>query len=333
MKAVNDTINNIQDALVAMRSDFEKALETSNTMQLKTQEDELDLRSLLVTVGNNIKLMETGGWKPPVPGVKGVKAINQDWSEDPDLPQGWILDRFDSLDKATKEIESKIKNVKVELGALNKATNLENNVDIMTKDMKVNVNNLNKIQKETLKILKHKGEKELSKEDSEEAEIHETTEVEDITSERVKDKGIIFTSSIGKYINKERLELATNSDIELVTTYTLEKYDNTKDPDLHLLNMIEDHVNRGISFVVFGVGTNDITALNKMQPNKKEILEKCQYQSQRRSSPSKTWTSTSWSSRRDMMSPTRTSTATGPSTVRLPTAAWQSWLQATQEST
>ena len=42
-------------------------------MQLTTQEDVLDLRSLLVTVGNDIKLMEIGGWKPPVPGVKGVK--------------------------------------------------------------------------------------------------------------------------------------------------------------------------------------------------------------------------------------------------------------------
>ena len=116
MKVVNDTINNIQDAMVAMRADFEKALETSNKMQLKTQEDVLDLRSLLVTVGNDIKLMETGGWKPPVPGVKGVKAIFQDWNEDPDLPQGWILDRFDSLDKATKQIESKIKNVRLSSG-------------------------------------------------------------------------------------------------------------------------------------------------------------------------------------------------------------------------
>ena len=70
----------------------------------------------------------------------------------------------------------------------------------------------------------------------------------------------------------ERLELATNSEIELVTTYTLEKHEKTKDPDLHLLNMIEEHVNRDMSFVVIGVGTNDITALDNMWPDKKDVL-------------------------------------------------------------
>ena len=273
-KVVNDTINNIQDAMVAMRSDFEQALETSNKMQLKTQEDVLDLRSLLVTVSNDLKLIETGGWKPPVPGITRVTALTQDWAADPALPQGWILERFDSLDNVSKKIEIKIETVKVELETMSITTNnLKNHVDTMIKEMKVKSNALT----EGVKV-QIDAEKEQSKDDSKEAEIPETAteEVEDNAVERKKDKGIIFTSSIGKGMNKERLQSATNSELELVTTYTLEKHDKTKDPDLHLLNMIEEHVNGDISFVVLGVGTNDITALDNTWPDKKEVLEQCQ---------------------------------------------------------
>ena len=97
---------------------------------------------------------------------------------------------------------------------------------------------------------------------------------------KFKDKGVIFSSSIGQNMNKMRLEAATNSEIEIVTTYHLTKTDTAKDPELHLLPMVAKHVTDEIDFVGICVGTNDTTDMNNDWVDEEEIMEKCKKQAQ-----------------------------------------------------
>ena len=106
----------------------------------------------------------------------------------------------------------------------------------------------------------------------------ETPEIQEVKEDK-KVKGVVLTSSIGKKMNKERLEEATDSEIEMVLTYHLEEREGAIGQDLHLAPMLAKHVNDETSWVGIGVGTNDITALDNTQPASSH-LEACKNQSE-----------------------------------------------------
>ena len=83
-------------------------------------------------------------------------------------------------------------------------------------------------------------------------------------------------------MNKERLEKATNSNIEMVPTYHLTKHDKAIDPDLHLIPMLKQNMKKEVEFVGISVGTNDITALNNTpnEQEEKDNLKTCQKQAE-----------------------------------------------------
>ena len=90
-------------------------------------------------------------------------------------------------------------------------------------------------------------------------------------------KGIVFADSIGKDIDVERFEMSTNSKIEVIPTYRILDNDIAPDPNLHLENMIEQHMKKEHHFAVFMVGANDVTDMNKSigEMNKTELMKLC----------------------------------------------------------
>ena len=93
-----------------------------------------------------------------------------------------------------------------------------------------------------------------------------TSEVDEV---KVK-QGIMFSSSIGLGVDKERLKEAALSEIKMVPTYHIT---SAKGPDLHLTNNIEKHMDgKKYDFAVLAVGTDDVTTLDTEDGN---VLEAC----------------------------------------------------------
>ena len=59
--------------------------------------------------------------------------------------------------------------------------------------------------------------------------------------ERMK-KGVLFTSSIGLNIDKNRLKEELNCDLKVIPTYHVEHHADAKDPDAYLQCMVNQHL-------------------------------------------------------------------------------------------
>ena len=239
------------------------------------------MKSLIETLGTDLKVLAQDVKKN-----QEAPAQPKDWNEDPTLPQTWLVERLDGLSKQltnfTTIIVKKAEANSVEINSLNSVTtNLKKDVDglISVTDKHTNIlADSVDVQKETLDELKKVKEHEtICKDKVKPAEViveaRETAPVE-----KANEKGVIFSSSIGKGMNKERLESATNSKIQIVPTYHLIKKNNSKDPEAHLLPMVAKHVTDDVDFVAICVGTNDITDMNNDWSDDDEILDNCKKQ-------------------------------------------------------
>ena len=148
-----------------------------------------------------------------------------------------------------------------------------------------------KVQIKTLEVVKEGTNKTQPNDTVVTLETLETPVVEEEVVDS-KEKGVILTSSIGKNMNKERLELATNCDIEIIPTYHLEKKISSKDQNSHLIAMSDRHVNKKTSWVGIGVGTNDISDLPNDWSDQEEVLERCKKQAEFLVQSAKTMVST-----------------------------------------
>ena len=83
-------------------------------------------------------------------------------------------------------------------------------------------------------------------------------------------KGILFTSSVASKLDIEMLEKTTDSKIEVIKTYRIQRKEDGIDPELYLKNMVEEKMTKDIDFAVLAVGSNDIADLDLKQP--KDIL-------------------------------------------------------------
>ena len=198
-----------------------------------------------------------------------------------------MMTQFDSLSgkisKIEKVIESKNEKIKGEIQTVKSLANhLKEGMEVMINDSKDTTNIIKeglKVQNKTLEAVKDSGNKSEPNDNTSTTVIPEKLDTEEELVES-KETGVILTSSIGKNMNKDRLELATNSNIEIVPTYHLEQKVGSKDPDKHLIAMAAKHVNKKTSWVGIGVGTNDITDLNNVWADQKEVLESCKKQAE-----------------------------------------------------
>ena len=116
----------------------------------------------------------------------------------------------------------------------------------------------------TIKRIQEKVSVEINK-DSKRPETKETEIIE------VKGKkGIIFTSSVASNMDMDMFEKATNSKVEVIKTYKIKKKDDAIDAELHLKDMVNEHMTKDSDFAVLSVGSNDIADLDLEQP--KEFL-------------------------------------------------------------
>jgi lysophospholipase L1-like esterase len=198
-----------------------------------------------------------------------------------------MVSQFDSITQKMNRIEkgneSKNEKIKVEIQTVKSvANNLKESMELMIADTKETTKIIKeslKVQNKTLEAVKELNSKTELNDDTSTTEIVEAPVVEEelVVS---KDKGVILTSPIGKNMNKERLEQATDSDIEIVPTYHLENKAGARDPDKHLIAMSDKHVNKKTSWVGIAVGTNDITDLPNEWADQKEVLESVKKQTE-----------------------------------------------------
>jgi len=87
----------------------------------------------------------------------------------------------------------------------------------------------------------------------------EEEEVELVVEEEVKvRRGVLFISSEGNDIDLEEIAKSTDSKIEKVMTYRIEKDDSAPDPELHLRKMIQENMTEEHDFGIIVVGANDV---------------------------------------------------------------------------
>ena len=81
--------------------------------------------------------------------------------------------------------------------------------------------------------------------------------------ERTK-KGILFSSSIGLNIDKNRLKDELNCELKVIPTYHVEHHSDAKDPDAYLQCMVNQHLSgkTDFDFAIIATGSNDITRLD-----------------------------------------------------------------------
>ena len=274
----NKTIERMEDAMLLMKDSFENALETSNNIQIKTQKDLEFVRSQVEAISADLKLLPRGR-KLSSPASPGAAALSE-WSVDPDIPPGSITQKMNRIEKGNESKNEKIKVVIQTVKSV--ANNLKESMELMIADTKATkkiIKESLKVQNKTLEAVKEINSKTELNNDTSTTEIVEAPVVEEelVAS---KDKGVILTSPIGKNMNKERLEQATDSDIEIVPTYHLENKAGARDPDKRLVAMSEKPVNKKTSWVGIAVGTNDITDLPNEWADQKEVLESCKKQTE-----------------------------------------------------
>ena len=88
-------------------------------------------------------------------------------------------------------------------------------------------------------------------------EVIDTTEIIKVS---VK-KGIMFSSSVAMPLRLDEIEKATDSTIKKVKTYRVIENKEATDPDLHLNNVMDKHldkVKKDVDFGILSVGSNDI---------------------------------------------------------------------------
>ena len=269
IKALNINLANMQQAIIDMKDSFDTALDMSNRTQIDTRKEIEFVRSQVESLSADLKLLQQAQVQKSSPAPEGSSA----WADDPDLPKEWILKRFESLDKSMDNVkegfETKMNVVIEDIKTVhNMNDNLKQKIDLVVKETEGTKNILTHAVEAIDAQIAFKLD----------AANHETPEVQEV-KENKKTKGVILTSSIGKKMNKERLEAATDSEIEMVLTYHLEEKEGAIDQELHLAPMLAEHVKDETSWVVIGVGTNDITSLDNTVPARNH-LEACKKQSE-----------------------------------------------------
>ena len=88
-------------------------------------------------------------------------------------------------------------------------------------------------------------------------------------------KGVVFTSSIGKGINQDKLCKELNSDVEILTTYFIEKNDSLTEPDAFLQQRIDQVMTSEYHFVIIQIGSNEMSQLD-LKESKDKLFEKVQ---------------------------------------------------------
>ena len=72
----------------------------------------------------------------------------------------------------------------------------------------------------------------------------------------------MFSSSIAKNSDVERIKRELDCDFKIVTTYHIIENEAADDPESYLENMVESNMDESYDFAIFATGTNDISNLN-----------------------------------------------------------------------
>ena len=79
-------------------------------------------------------------------------------------------------------------------------------------------------------------------------------------------KGVIFSSSIGKHSDLEKLSKSLKCDFKLVETYYIERNDSAKNPEANLREQIPLNINDETEVIILQVGSNEISDLDLCCP-------------------------------------------------------------------
>ena len=91
----------------------------------------------------------------------------------------------------------------------------------------------------------------------------------------VRRKCILFTSSIGKEINIEKLQDELNSDINYCLTYHIERQAHLSEPSPYLALQINEVMCKKVDFVIIQVGSNEMTNLD-LSSDKQKLFDTIQ---------------------------------------------------------
>ena len=75
-------------------------------------------------------------------------------------------------------------------------------------------------------------------------------------------KGLIFSSSIGKHTDVEKLSRNYKCDFSMYTAYYIERNAAAREPEKNLVELLEDKMDNDVDIVVLQIGTNEISDLN-----------------------------------------------------------------------
>ena len=263
MNTVNESIKRLEKA-------FMEKMEASQEYQKATQIELQDLKA-------------------------EVKALKESTPKVPQPQGGGSVELLSTkLDSSTKEINSKIEEVKVSVKKVEDNTKetasdvkkLLSSYECIHKTIAKMHSKLDNIEQSLARSSKLVGSQDpasptkVQGQAAEEEKEEEKEEEAEVVMEVKKRKGIIFHDSIGKELDKAKFEEETNSKVDKVLTFRIKPKVDSPDPDLFVSAMVKEHMRKEHDFAVFLVGSNNISDMKDDDLESVDVLEKCEMQSQ-----------------------------------------------------
>ena len=271
-KGDGNDLNTVNDSIKRLEKAFMEKMEVSVKYQMATQGELKEVKSEMQALKKEME-----NFKESTPVVA--------------QPQGFgsVQSLTTKIENSTKEINSKIEEVKVSVKKVEEITQetskdvkkiISGSEEVMKQFAKLH-SELDTINQSLVRSRLLVGTSQpqssptlvVAEVATQEEEVVEVAEVK-------QRKGILFTSSIGKYIDMAKLEKETNSKVEKVMTYRIEEKKDSPDPEAFVENMVKEKLKEDHDFAVFLVGSNDISEMKGADLDSTDVLAKCERQSQ-----------------------------------------------------
>ena len=263
-KSDENEMNTVNESIKRLERAFMEKMDASKDYQVATQKELKDLKAEVKALKESI---------PKVPQPQGGGSVE-------------LLST--KIDSSTKEINSKIDEVKTSVQKVENVTKetasavkkIVASYDSFSKVVAKMHSQLDTIEKSLSRSSKLVEGQSQASPTKVQKEVVEAEEEEEEVVEVKKRKGIIFHDSMGTDLDKAKFEEETNSKVEKILTFRIKPKEDSPDSGLFVSAMVKEHMSKEHDFAVFLVGSNNISDMRNDDLESVDVLEKCEKQSQ-----------------------------------------------------